>query len=151
MQTGGILGCEKLCIWCDHWDVITVFFLFSTSAFASQAILVDPNTVYTMVYHWSFNTLSWKMVITVWKSNACFWWTDKVRHHISHNFIFTLIMWSWYRAWHHILHYTWWRHQMELFSALLALCVSNSPVTGEFPAQRPVTRSFDVFFDLRLE
>ena len=26
----------------------------------------------------------------------------------------------------------------------------NSPATGEFPAQRPVTRSFDVFFDLRL-
>ena len=26
----------------------------------------------------------------------------------------------------------------------------NSPVTGEFPAQRPVTRSFDVFFRLRL-
>ena len=35
-------------------------------------------------------------------------------------------------------------------SALLALCVGNSPVTGEFPPQRPVTRSFDVFFDLRL-
>ena len=45
---------------------------------------------------------------------------------------------------------TWWRHQMEIFSALLALCVGNSPVTGEFPSQRPVTRSFDVFFDLRL-
>ena len=27
---------------------------------------------------------------------------------------------------------------------------SNSPVPGEFPAQRPVTRSFDVFFDIRL-
>ena len=39
---------------------------------------------------------------------------------------------------------------MESFSALLALCAGNSPVTGEFPAQRPVTRSFDVFFDLRL-
>ena len=39
---------------------------------------------------------------------------------------------------------------METFSALLALCAGNSPVTGEFPAQRPVTRSFDVFFDLRL-
>ena len=26
----------------------------------------------------------------------------------------------------------------------------NLPVTGEFPTQRPVTRSFDVFFDLRL-
>ena len=44
----------------------------------------------------------------------------------------------------------WWRHQMETFSALLALCAGNSPVTGEFPAQRSVTRSFDVFFDLRL-
>ena len=41
-----------------------------------------------------------------------------------------------------------WRHQMEAFSALLALRAGNSPVTGEFPSQRPVTRSFDVFFDL---
>ena len=44
----------------------------------------------------------------------------------------------------------WWRHQKETFSALLALCAGNSPVIGEFPAQSPVTRSFDVFFDLRL-
>ena len=43
----------------------------------------------------------------------------------------------------------WWRHQMETFSALLAICSGNSPVTGEFPAQRPVTRSFRVFCDLR--
>ena len=34
---------------------------------------------------------------------------------------------------------------METFSALLAICVGNSPVTGEFPSQRPVTRKFDVF------
>ena len=39
---------------------------------------------------------------------------------------------------------------METFSALLAICAGNSPVPGEFPTQRPVTRSFDVFFDLRL-
>ena len=45
---------------------------------------------------------------------------------------------------------TWWRHQMETFSALLVICAGNSPVSGEFPAQRPVTRSFDVFFDLGL-
>ena len=44
----------------------------------------------------------------------------------------------------------WWRHEMETFSALLAICAGNSPVPGEFPTQRPVTRSFDVFFDLRL-
>ena len=45
---------------------------------------------------------------------------------------------------------SWWRHQMETFSALLALCAGNSPVIGEFPSQRPVTRSFDILFDLRL-
>ena len=48
----------------------------------------------------------------------------------------------------HKLH-SWWRHQMETFSALLAICAGNSPVPGEFPTQRPVTRSFDVHFDLR--
>ena len=30
---------------------------------------------------------------------------------------------------------------MEMFSALLAICAGNSPVSGEFPTQRPVTRS----------
>ena len=44
---------------------------------------------------------------------------------------------------------TWWRHQMETLSALLAICAGNSPVPGEFPTQRLVTRSFDVYFDLR--
>ena len=34
---------------------------------------------------------------------------------------------------------SWWRHQMETFSALLALCAGNSP-----------TRSFDIFFRLCL-
>ena len=45
---------------------------------------------------------------------------------------------------------TCWRHQMETFTALLAIYVGISPVSGDFPAQRPVTRSFDIFFDLRL-
>ena len=57
---------------------------------------------------------------------------------------------------------TWWRHQVRTFSALLALCAGNSPVTDQFPAQKasgltvnsphkgPVTRSFDGFFDLSL-
>ena len=48
------------------------------------------------------------------------------------------------------IYISWWRYQMETFSALLALCAGNSPVPGEFPAHRPVTRSFDVFFDLCL-
>ena len=44
-------------------------------------------------------------------------------------------------------HISWWRHHMETFFALLAICAGNSPVTGELPAQKPVTRSF---FYLRL-
>ena len=44
---------------------------------------------------------------------------------------------------------TWWRHPMEIFPALLAICAGNSLVPGEFSARRPVTRSFDSCFDLR--
>ena len=52
---------------------------------------------------------------------------------------------------HSVLRLIWWRHQMESFSALLALCEGNPPFTGGFPSQRQVTRSFDVFFYLRLD
>ena len=38
----------------------------------------------------------------------------------------------------------------ENIPALLVLYAGNSPVTGEFSSQRPLTRRFDVFFDLRL-
>ena len=37
----------------------------------------------------------------------------------------------------------WWRHQMETISAILVICAGS-------PTQRPVTRGFDVYFDLRL-
>ena len=47
-------------------------------------------------------------------------------------------------------HNSWWRHLMETYFALLALCAGNSPVAGEFLAKRSVTRSFDVFFELHL-
>ena len=46
--------------------------------------------------------------------------------------------------------FSWWHHQMETFSVLLALCAGNLLVTGEFSSHRPVTWSFDVFFDLCL-
>ena len=57
----------------------------------------------------------------------------------------SLVVLYWYMIWP----VSWWRQQMETFSALLAICAGNSSVPGEFPTQRPVTRSFDVFFDLR--
>ena len=55
----------------------------------------------------------------------------------------------WYASPDHSESTSWWRHQMETFSALLAICAGNWPVPGEFPTQRPVTRSFDVYFDQR--
>ena len=45
---------------------------------------------------------------------------------------------------------TWWRDEMEIFSALPALCEGNPPVTGGFPYQGPVTRCFDLRLNKRL-
>ena len=50
-----------------------------------------------------------------------------------------------------VFHSTWWHQQMETFSALLAFCAVNSPVTGKFASQLSVTRSFDAIYDLRLK
>ena len=36
----------------------------------------------------------------------------------------------WWKA-HSVV--SWWRHPMETFFTLLALCAGNSPATGEFP------------------
>ena len=41
--------------------------------------------------------------------------------------------------------------KIEAFSSLLTRCVEYSPVTDQIPAQKPMTWSFDVFFDLRLK
>ena len=58
------------------------------------------------------------------------------------------IQWLWEaHLWRGVL---WRRHQMEAFAALLAICAGHPLVTGEFPGQRPMRRSFDVFIDLRL-
>ena len=41
---------------------------------------------------------------------------------------------------------TWWRHKIKTLSSLLALWGEFT----RFPSQSPLTRSFDVFFDIRL-
>ena len=71
-----------------------------------------------------------------------------VYNYTSLNTAFYIDRYFQYRVWLQVT--PWWRHQMGPFSALLALCAGNSLVTGEVPSQRPVTRSFGVFFDLRL-
>ena len=82
-------------------------------------------------------------------TSATFWFTFKHRpwHPVACFGIWTV---SSYPAEWCVCGCSWWRHQVEAFSSLLAICAGNSPTTGEFPSQRPVTWSFDVFFDLRL-
>ena len=77
-------------------------------------------------------------------------WNDRKHTQILYLTAWNALRYCCHSSGHTSHHSSWWRHRMETFSALLAICAGNSPVTGEFPAQRPVTRSFDVFFDLRL-
>ena len=76
---------------------------------------------------------------TLHRNNYAFFWRFACFGMVSHRMVLSTFF-----------KITWWRHQMETFPALLAICAGKSPVTGEVPAQRPVTRTFDVFFDLRL-
>ena len=75
-------------------------------------------------------------------------WHYRLITDINLAFVITDLVGALRRVMSDIFMATWWRHQMETFTASLAICAKNSPITGEFPSHRPVTRSFGVFFDL---
>ena len=78
--------------------------------------------------------------------NASFHWNS---HHTNiFPDIITVTSHHWYVYWGCLTFRSWSRHGN--ISVLLALCEGNPPVTGGFPSERPVTRRFDDFFDLRL-
>ena len=82
---------------------------------------------------------------------SCEWRSNLIKIGPNHNFFSPV--WPWNLMDDQQLLETigpWGRHQMETFSALPAFCAGNSPVPGEFSSQRPVMRSFDVSFDLRM-
>ena len=114
---------------------------------ASQWSLVTPRGVIDVDHHW----VRYRLDACVEPGHCLNQCCHIVNSHCSEQ---SRVKFEWiYNTFHSRKYFcrcTWWRHQMETFSALLAICVENSPVSGEFPAQRPVTRSFDVFFDLRL-
>ena len=89
------------------------------------------------VLSWVINKFQAHVAVAVlWRCR-----TPQIVHKVLLCFV---VLWFYY-----VFLVEWWRHQMETFSALLAICARNSSVTDEFPAQRQVTRSFDVFFHLR--
>ena len=82
-------------------------------------------------------------------NGVCFLWLGRLC--LVYYWYFPLIKIEFRDTWEsekNLKNFTWWRHQMKAFSALLALCAQYSPVTGEFPPQRPVTWSFDVFLSV---
>ena len=90
--------------------------------------------------------LHWIMLSDQQKYSELFvakkYWKFFIGHHYPHRHLQARAQW-WPIS-------SWWCHQMETFSALLALCVGNSRIIWWIFSQRPMTQSFDVFFDLRL-
>ena len=105
--------------------------------------------IYTISPHIKRRTIKY---VFVWQK-AKLHSVKNTRDHLSRDTFQMRIIWDGWWMCHYVpwILVTWWCHQMEIFSTSPALCAGNSPVTGEFPSQRPVTRSFDAFLHLRLK
>ena len=90
--------------------------------------------------------ISWQAALTYNTMTLVQWSKLGECGEMAHNIVLNLMMYYKLNRAQNTVHMM---TSMETFSALLAFCVGNSLITGEFPAHRPVTRSFDVFFDLR--
>ena len=62
-------------------------------------------------------------------------WNHFHRNGLDPNATVALVSYVRYTMNRYFFFISWWRHQMGTFSALLALCTRNSPVTDEFPAK----------------
>ena len=88
--------------------------------------------------------------IVLWVSYIKFWWIHAMDCFYLYTLRFTSMVPEVLRLPQWNNSEAWWHHQMGTFSALVAICLGKSLVPDKFHAQRPVTWSFDVFFDLRL-
>ena len=80
-----------------------------------------------------------------WNTNILFCFV------VKQSCIIVTMKWPWLMmgSYSHGDNTSWWHHQMEAFSALLALCAGNSPVLGEFPAQNQWRGALMSFFFIR--
>ena len=144
--------------------IITIYHTIS-SAVSTLFVQMAHQCSSELVYHWcgwwlSCNRHKWLFhspdlrrlgLCYVWTVETVYLFMAPVNHSGDEfysgmtGFVIRMLM-PWVLVWP----CPWWRHQMKTFFALLAICAGNPPVTGEFPARRPVTRNFDVFFDLCL-
>ena len=135
---------KELCFICRV--IFCHFFIHSFTAVALLLLVtLAGNIRYTGIWLSSGNM---DLFILYIKYHGCWLYGDAMRKGIhSHSIDMAFVGYSGLNT---IRVNPWWRHQMETIPALLAVCEGNSPVSGEFPAQRLVTLSFDVLFDLRL-
>ena len=146
--TGCIESCQNDNFQCSQWWKFRQNDIFvSVRSPVKVSYELSSVTLESYLYSASFIAILCMASLYIWpRYNGT--WQDIVftkhqcicKHHVAFRYQFGLIK---------VSQLSWWRYQMETFSALLAHCAGNSPVTGEFPAQKPVTRSFDVFVDLR--
>ena len=131
---------QNVSIWWRHHDITRTN---CDQELWPHSVRDDYQTVVAgeIISSWDLKKHTWKLVV----SNSGEFVIFQNKLSIC---IYLMIYLPW--LWAPVLDMSWWRLLMGMFSALLALCVWNSPVTGEFPSQIPVTRSFNVFFDLRL-
>ena len=124
-------------------DILQTTVSSKTDSYSPLVAAFPAKTLWSiLIKHWSDTFVLDRCLIDI---NPCVFAIRVV--------VFNIVL-CWTMFWWHLTMYinrvSWWRHQMETFSAWLAIFARNSPVTGEFTAQRPLTPSFDVFFDLRL-
>ena len=142
-------SCMQTIVW-TQWgrDKIAANFLTTFSNGFSWMKMYE----FRLKFHWSFFLM---VQLTIYQHWFRYWWLadQETSHYLNQSWhsppthtCVTRPQW----VKHSSQAFSWWRHQMETFSALLTLCTGNTAVTSEFPSQRPVTRSFDVFFDLCL-
>ena len=100
----------------------------------SKPMLVIFHWTLESKFQWNFNqtiTVSFKkMQIKMPFAN---WWSFCLAINMSTYQHFLDLHATWFMWPDNVWHSTWWRHQMETFSALLALCAGNSPVPMNSP------------------
>ena len=97
--------------------------------------LSEPMMLYSQLDRKEHISVKFYLKLKSCHSTKCTW---KCLLRNSGHFVSASMSW-----WNGFPQNSWWRHQMETFSALLAICARNSPMTGEILVRRPVTRSLD--------
>ena len=110
-----------------HWDVL--FEVIMTTQFQAMG---RRHSVLTNITGASLRPENWGFASLLWRHNE----RDGVSMQQRLDCLFNRLFWR--------------RSKKTSKLRVTGRCEGNSPVTGEFPSQRPVTRNFDVFFELRL-